>query len=241
MNMDNIKKNLIFTAGDIRREKCLGGFAWGKYEHQLDYDESMLSILYANEGYIGLHRNRGDLSNLGVPGCMKHAWIYTGGNNIVEAVSEGVLKRNHLHASHNTDYVIILKPRVSNEIQQKAAKNALYLAELNLPYDDHFKFNLEVNDFLFADKQTAQNNMKTFDIGMTCSEVVSVCYVGHRRELGIYRTKLGKRDVVLPDAFLSTHFDVVWASTHMTLDNALKLGLHEEGCSLLGEYWRNKN
>jgi hypothetical protein len=240
MNLDDIKKKLIFLAGDIRREKCIGGFAWGKYEHFLDYDESMFSILYANEGYIGLHRNRGDLSNVGVPGFMKHAWIYTGGNYIVEAVSEGVLKRNHLHASHGTDYLLILEPIISREVQQEAAKKALYLSELNLPYDDHFKFNLEINDSLFADKDIAQENMKTFDIGMTCSEVSSVCYVGHRRELGIFRTKLGKREVVLPDAFISTHFKIRFASKYTTPEVAKSFDLGEEGCTMIEEYWKER-
>jgi hypothetical protein len=236
----NLRKKLIFLAGDIRREKCIGGFAWGKYKHLLDYDESMFSILYANEGYIGLHRNRGDLSNVGVPGFMKHAWIYTGGNYIVEAVSEGVLKRNHLWASHNTDYVIILEPLVSDETKQEAAKRASWLADLNLPYDDHFNFDLEIGDTLFADKEIAQANMKKFDLGFSCSEVSAVCYAGHRRELGIFRTKLGKRNVVLPDAFISTHFKIRFVSKYTTPEVAKSFDLGEEGCTMIEEYWKER-
>ncbi len=54
---------------------------------------------------------------------------------------------------------------------------------------------------------------------------------------GYYRTKLGSRQVILPDSFLSTHFEVVWASRDTTPENAVTLGLHEEGCSILREYW----
>jgi hypothetical protein len=236
----NLRKKLIFLAGDIRRERCFGGFAWGKYKHLLDYEESMFSILYANEGFIGLHRNRGDLSNVGVPGFMKHAWIYTGGNYIVEAVSEGVLKRNHLWASHNTDYLLILEPLVPVEVRQEAARKALYLAELNLPYDDHFRFDFDIGDSLFADKKFAQENMKKFDLGFSCSEVASVCYVGHRRELGIFKTKLGKREVVLPDAFISTHCKVIFASKYATPEVAKSFGLEEEGCTMIEEYWKER-
>jgi hypothetical protein len=239
--VDQIKKKLIFLAGDIRREKCLGGFAWGKYPHKLEYDESILSVLYADEGYIGLHRNIGDLSNKGYPGFTKHAWLYTGGNYIVEAVSEGVLKRNHMYASHDTDYLIILKPLTSIDVRKEAVKRALYLAYLKMPYDDHFKFDLDVEESLFADKEIALENMRKFDLGFSCSELVSFCYVANRRVLGIYRTKFGSRQVVLPDAFISTHFEIVFASKETTPETAKKLGLCEEGVEQLSDYWRKVN
>ncbi len=93
---------------------------------------------------------------------------------------------------------------------------------------------------LFQDKETALANMREYGLGVSCTEMVALCYVGHRRELGLYRTKLGKRQVILPDAYLSTHFEVVWASKYTTPDTALELGLHEEGCSMIREYWERR-
>jgi hypothetical protein len=234
-----MRKKLIFFAGDIRREHCPFGFAWGKYEHLIDYDEASIASWVGSMGYIGLHRNRGDFSNKAITGFMKHAWLFDGNHNIIEAVSEGVLDRHPFHALLS-DYVVILKPVVCEKAMMEAVKRGKWISELKLPYDDHFRFDLEIEESLFADKEIALANMRQYSLGVSCTELVALCYVGHRRELGLYRTKAGSRQVILPDAYLSTHFEVVWASKHTTPDNALMLGLHEEGCSMLREYWEQR-
>jgi len=236
MNIKNIKRDLIFLAGDIRKEKCPLGFAWGKYPHLIDYDEAMQSLAFSSIGFIGLHRNIGDLSNIAINGFMKHAWLYTG-DGIVEAVSEGVLNRSSLHGIMS-DYAVILKPSVEYQVRKEAADRAFEM--VGCPYDVTFSFDLEIEEELFKDKTTAVSNMQNYGLGVSCSEMVALCYVGHRRELGMFRTDLGKRHVILPDAFMSTHFEVVWASKHTTPENADKLGLHEEGCTLLKEYWEKQ-
>jgi hypothetical protein len=238
MNIRSLKKKLIFFAGDIRREHCLGGFAWGKYEHLIDFNEMEEAIRASAPGYIGLHRNRGDLSNIFIGGFMKHAWLIGSYSlEIIEAVSEGVLPRHPFHPL-STDYAVILKPLVSNEARYEAADRALMMRGCD--YDDQFKFDLEIEEELFRDKETALANMKKFKLGVSCTEMVALCYVGHRRELGLYRTKLGSRQVILPDAYLSTHFEIVWASQHTTPDNAHIFGLGDEGCSMLREYWERR-
>ena len=240
MNMlRHIRRKLIFLAGDIRREQCLGGFAWGKYHHLIDFPEARDAQRYVDFGYVGLHRNRGDFSNIFLPGFMKHAWTFCDKDNIIEAVSEGVVPHDAFHALMS-DYAVILKPLIPRSARREAVERMRRLAELRLPYDDKFEFDLEVEESLFADKETAYENMKKFNLGSTCSEGVALGFVGYRRELGLYRTKLGKRQVILPDAFMSTYFEVVWASKYTTPDNALMLGLHEEGCSLLREYWEKQ-
>jgi hypothetical protein len=233
----SIRKRLIFLAGDIRREHCLGGFAWGKYEHLVDYDEMEMAVERSYPGYIGLHRNRGDLSNIAIGGFMKHAWLVDKHNHsaIIEAVSEGVVQRHPFHPL-STDYAVILKPRVTEKARYEAVERAHRM--IGCPYDDTFTFDIEVIDDLFQDKDTALANMKQYGLGVSCTEMVALCYVGHRRELGLYRTKAAGRQVILPDSFLSTaHFEVTWASKHTTPDNAHELGLHEEGQEMLREYW----
>jgi hypothetical protein len=236
---NTIRKRLIFLAGDIRREHCPFGFAWGKYEHLIDYDEMARSVERSYPGYVGLHRNRGDLSNIAIKGFMKHAWIVDTKNTtrIIEAVSDGVVYRHPYHPL-NTDYAVILKPLVPEEVRYEAARRARSM--VSCPYDDTFTFDLEVVSDLFQDRETALENMRQYDLGVSCTEMVALCYVGHRRELGLYRTKTGKRLVILPDAFLSTHFEIVWASWHTKPDTAHMLGLHEEGCSMLREYWEKR-
>jgi hypothetical protein len=233
-----IKRALIFAAGDIRREHCPYGFAWGKYEHLIDYDEATTAGWLGKTGYIGLHRNIGDLSNMAISGFMKHAWISDGfSNNIIEAVSEGVLFRHPFHALLS-DYVVILKPLVCEKVMIEAVERAKSM--IGCPYDDTFTFDLENEADIFKDKTTALDNMRRYGLGVSCTEMVALCYVGHRRELGLYRTKAGSRQVIMPDSFLSTHFEIVWASKHTTPENAHALGLHEEGCAMLIEYWEKR-
>lgn len=244
MSLRSIKRSAIFFAGNIRRERCLGGFAWGRFEHKIDYREALSALPYIEHGAVGLHRNCGDLSNKGIPGFMKHVWIHTPETMIVEAVSEGVLHRHPLHPLMS-DFVIILSPdgipgEVREEAKDEACHRALMQVELGLEYDENFKFDLEIEESLFADKVIALANMKKYKLGVTCSESVALDYVGHRRQLALYRTRLGKRLVILPDAYISTHWKIKWASKEATPENAAALGLHEEGCDILNDYWKGR-
>jgi hypothetical protein len=235
MTIRDLRKKFIFAAGDIQRAHSIGGFTWRPYDRLIDYQEAERAKNLVVSGYIGLHRNRGDLSNIAIPGMMKHAWIFED-DNIVEAVSEGVLKRHPFHALMS-DYAIIVRPDLELKYIIEAGNRSEYM--VGCPYDDRFQFDLDIEAALFADKATALDNMKQYGLGVSCSEMVALCYVGHRRELGLYRTKVGKRQVILPDAYLSTHFSVVWASKYTTVDNAHKLGLSEEGCEMLRSYWED--
>ena len=236
MTLRDIQKKLVFLAGDMHREHSPFGFAWGHYPHAITYDEAYHSILYAQEGYVGLHRTIGELSNVAIRGAFTHAWLYLGGTDIMEAVSEGVLRRSFLYPTMS-DYVVILKPLVSLDARHEAVQRALLME--GCPYDDRFQFDLEIEDGLFADKQTALANMRQYGLGLTCSEMVALCYVGHRRELGLYRVRHGNREIILPDQFMSTHFEVTWASQSARPELLNPLGLSEEGSVMLDEYWKN--
>lgn len=237
--LNDIYRDLVFFAGDIRRERCPLGFAWGRQERLIDYEEMEQAKKFAQIGYIGLHRNIGDLSNVAIKGFFKHAWMFGGNNNIIEAVSEGVLPRHMFHPL-STDYAVILKPTVFYPARSEAWNRLRHLAALKVPYDHNFKFDLEIEESLFSDKETAFENMREYRLGVSCTELVALGYVGYRRELGLYRTALGKRQVILPDAFMSTHFEVVWASKFTTPEIAKSYGMGEEGVEALKKYWREK-
>lgn len=237
--LKSLYKEAIFLAGDIRRENCPFGFAWGYYNRLIDYEEMERARELSYPGYIGLHRNRGDLSNVAIGGFMKHAWLVGMHNHaeIIEAVSEGVVKRHPFHPLHS-DFALILKPLVTEDARYEAVKRAEMM--IGCPYDDAFKFDLEIEEELFKDKETALANMRLYGLGMSCTEMVALCYVGYRRDLGLFRTKLGRRQVILPDAYISTHFEIVWASKYTTPANAQGLGLGDEGYSMLVDYWKKR-
>ena len=88
-------RRIIFFAGDIRlipnvlaKVPLIGriplinripGITWDIHQHQIEYDEAMSALPHIRQGDVGLHRDTGYLSNLAIPGFMKHAWIHTNG------------------------------------------------------------------------------------------------------------------------------------------------------------------
>lgn len=240
MNLRNLKKSIIYFLGDIHRSPSIGGFSWGYRDRLIDYDIALNVLQLVKPGDIGLHRNIGDLSNVVIKGFMKHAWLFKSPEKIIEAVSEGVLLRHPLHAMI-TDFAVILRPHVSVKAKREAVRRGI--DTVGADYDDTFTFDIDIEKSLFADKETALANMRKFGLGVTCSELVALAYVGFRRKLGLYRVSMGKRLVIMPDQYLSTHFDIVWASKETTPEIAASFGLHEEGVELLRDYCssRGKN
>jgi len=229
-----IKKYFIFLFGDIRREHCLLGFAWGKKEPLISKEEAIEGVSVSKPGFIGLHRNAGDLSNTAIGGCFKHAWLHVHDSKIVEAVSEGVLLRHALYPL-DTDYAVLLEPIIDKDALDQAVERVLTI--VGTAYDDTFSFDLEREDEIFKDKVTALDNMKQYGLGVSCTETVALGFVGHRKELGLFRVKEMGKLVIMPDNYMTTHFKVVWASKSMTVEQAKAFGLPEEGCSILQDYW----
>ena len=122
--IDAIWRKGVFLAGDIRRLSHWPFLTWAKDEHKVSYEEALGALPLIRYGDVGLHRDRGYLSNLAIPGFMKHAWIHVLDANvdrnlygpvdeyyqIVEAISEGVVCRSPLYAMRS-DYVIVLEPK----------------------------------------------------------------------------------------------------------------------------------
>lgn len=160
--LDSLWRDAVFFAGDVRRLSSWPYVTWSKDEHLVSYEEIAAAIPHIRYGDIGLHRDRGYLSNLGIPGFMKHAWIHVRDIYgdfedermhpwIVEAVSEGVVCRSPVYPMHS-DYVIVLKPTTPSEegllrykMPDKFRKGACLKARrmVGQPYDHRFEFNIE--------------------------------------------------------------------------------------------------
>lgn len=231
--LTNIKREVIFGLGNIRREHCLGGFAWGKFEHLISIEEAKKMVARAKPGYIGLHRNRGDLSNTGIKGCFKHAWLHVEDDMIIEAVSEGVLHRDALYPLIESDYAVILKPAISKVARAEACRRGHTIE--GCLYDEGFEFEWTRPDKYFADKKTAEANMKKY-CKFSCTEAVGFCLAGNRRKLGLFRVEVMNKQVIMPDNYMKVTFEIVAMSKSLTPEIANELGLHEEGVTMIEEF-----
>ncbi|MHC4915088.1 MAG: hypothetical protein ACYTGB_06315 [Planctomycetota bacterium] len=244
------------------------GFTWDIHQHQVDYWESMNALSVCRRGDIGLHRDSGYVSNWAIPGFMKHAWIHLDGPvtaaapggeeavdvrnmQIIEAVSEGVLRRSAMFPVRS-DYTIILRPKeASPEDVNAAVAKALKIEGCR--YDADFKFDIEEELEHFSpedespeeideDKREleviAEGIRAEWDGGFSCTETVSFAWWHRRRQLRLFRRPARGKQVILADQMINDGFEIVWMSDSVTPQIAAKLGLPEEGVELIREYRR---
>ncbi len=139
-------------------------------------------------GDVLLRRFEGYIDKWFIPGYWNHGGIYVGNNQMVHAISEGVLKEDILNFTR-TDHICILRPRMSSSRRQKAAKLANKI--VGFPYDFGFDFK-DFNRF-------------------SCTEVVSYCY----RQLAKPKRSIlsfGKSVIVADDFFNSDKVKIIWDS-----------------------------
>jgi len=162
---------------------------------------------------------------------------------LVEAVSEGVLMRHPEYA--RADRMIFLRPKDLPESDGvRAAEMAKKL--VGCQYDASFNFNIEseIERFEGEVKQedvaelirSRQNVQAEYDMAFSCTEVAATAWWHQRRQLGIVRIKSRGRVIIVADQFVNRSFMVVW--TNVKVDEAKKLGLHEEGLRELEVYWQ---
>ena len=242
-------REIVFFLGNIRRLHSFPWVTWSKHEHYVGYDEIMEVLPIIKYGDIGIHRDWGYLSNIGIPGFMKHAWIHVDDGlqnpKIVEAISEGVLKRNPIYPIFS-DYTIILSPKgVTDEERKGACKKANGI--VGVQYDINFKFDIEEElkyytgrnkDEAAQDLNQGQTLIRKYDYAFSCTEVVGYSWWHKREELGIYRKKRMGKNVITADDFLNRSWEIKWMSKSVTTDSAKSLGLHKEGLSLIEEFSR---
>ena len=243
---DRIWRDVVLFTGDVHTLNAFPWFSWSSKEHRVKFDELLEALPLIRFGDIGLHRDIGYLSNLAIPGFMKHAWLFTEDGRkpqIVEAISEGVVKRNALYPMFS-DYTIVLSPkRVTGEDRKGACLKANRI--VGVRYDHNFDFDIEDElhyyngsdkDSAVCDLQDASRNLAKFDYGFSCTEVVSFAWWHCREQLRIYRDRHLGNSVVLADGFLHDSWEIRWASESVTLDVAAKLGLHEEGIEMIRRF-----
>jgi hypothetical protein len=151
-------RRIVLWGGQVRK---LGHFPWVTWdvsEHLVEYEEAQSALPEIRPGDVGLHRERGYLSNLAIPGFMKHAWLHmngaqrfgvpggrqlfdTGAMEIVEAVGAGVLRRAALYPIRS-DYTVILRPK---GVTPASVRWALEKSRriVGCQYDTDFKFDIE--------------------------------------------------------------------------------------------------
>lgn len=235
------KAKIVFWAGNVRLQDAIPYFSWSTHDpqmtHKLDLKEARTAKCRA--GDIGLHRDSGYLSNVAIPGTFKHAWIHVGDREIVEAVSQGVLKRDELYPLL-TDYAVILRP---NGLSWQEIDEATTRAKsiVGCKYDANFKFDFEEASAGLKDQESEKycRNIKCekYHAAFSCTETVGYAFFPFKKKLNLFRSMHAGREAIIADDYLKMNFDIVWLSPSVTVKWAEENGLHEQGRQKIADYW----
>ena len=150
-------------------------------------------------GDVGLHRDRGFLSNLFIPGKFKHAWIHVNKDEIIEATKDGV-KQKSCRYPMRTDDLVIVRPKLSALARKEAVKKAQEV--VGFSYDVEFDFDLKESFF----------HLNKHDQAFSCIEVIAYAYYKYFEELGFeWQFSLGKK-VLYPGVVINPAWDVVYSN-----------------------------
>ena len=136
---------------------------------------------------------------------------------------------------------------VTDEERKGACKKAKSV--IGEQYDVDFKFDIEEELKYYTgthkedakeDLYESQKHIKKFDHAFSCTELVSYSWWHKREDLRLYRKKRRGKSVIVADDFLNGGWDIRWLSKSVTPDMANKFNLHEEGLSMIEEYWANR-
>jgi len=238
----------IFWVGDTRRIHHFPWCTWDVHQHRIDLNEVMLEALpILRPGDVILHRDEGFLSNVGIGGVMVHAGIYMGQSQVVEALSEGVVRR---HAGHilYSDYACILRPQLGDE-RAEATEAAIGWANriVGYPYDVLFDFSSEQERVVVLEAGEGMAEGVRF----CCTEIPHFCYLDYTTRLDVYRKRnvgiatkalslVGLNPgtaIITADMYIEANFELVWASSDYTPKWAEKKGASEEHLRKLQDYW----
>lgn len=241
---------VVFWVGDTRKIAHFPWVTWDVHQHKIDLNEVMLEALpKLQPGDIILHRDDGFLSNLFIGGAMIHAGLYIGGQQVIEAVSEGVVKR---HAGHilYSDRACILRPRLPEDKRVQAVAEAIDLAEkiVGFPYDILFDFNGRRERRLVEQygPNAAQKGVR-----FCCTEVPYFCYGSYTKDLRITRRRnvslatkflslLGLspgKAIVAADMYFTANFDLIWCSRQLTVDWCKRRRADAGMVQAVASYW----
>jgi hypothetical protein len=231
-------RKIVFWAGDVRRLSKFSYVTWDAGEYLISLDEVIReAIPKLRTGDIVLTRHKGFLSNLFIGGFMIHAGVYVGDGWIVEAISEGVVKRHVANILH-ADYAMILRPKFDAASEtEEAIEKAVQWANriVGYPYDECFNFNgAEEREHIL---KGIKKNVK-----FACTEVAYFCYLDYADKLGIKLRRnisfftwllslVGQNvgtEVIDADIYVKANFDIVWKSKSITPRVALDHGCKPE-------------
>jgi hypothetical protein len=225
-----MKAAIVFWLGDIRRLNKFPWATWASKYHRLTYKQMREAALICRPGDVGLHRDEGFLSNVAIPGAFKHAWIVVENEDCVEAVSEGVIKRDCM-APLITDYAIILRPIGTNKAEvNRAVRRANGI--VGSSYDVNFNFNFEETDSNLKEKErsfTRNLDAGKFHAAFSCTETVGYSWYHCSDKLRLFRSHHAGREAIIADDFLKMNFGIVWVSPSVTMEWLKESGMHEEG------------
>lgn len=155
-------------------------------------------------GMVFITRIRGEISNYLIPGFYTHAAIYYGEDErgievVLEAVGEGVIKKDLISFLTSKDYVVALEPKsIQGPDIMVAARNEA-LRQVGLPYDFQFEYSPSHQEAFY------------------CSELVWYSYESACRENSVPplikpQISLGVPTVTPGDFLEKSGFKVVWDS-----------------------------
>jgi hypothetical protein len=272
-------RRLAFWLGDVRFYwqiyfgfLPLPGCSWTHHEYKVTIEDLLRVCKLLRPGDVMLATKDGYwFSNTAIPGCFKHAGIIVNSSvmgrahdesiihvydpsvvQLVEAVSEGVIKHHLLYA--RADKMIFLRPKHMTEDEYtRAAKLALKF--VGCKYDASFNFNIdeevesldslpgdrgpEINEDIRELARCQTNHQSEFDLAFSCTETVAAAWWFRRRQLGIARKRSRGRLVITSDQFVNRDFKVLW--TNVKVEEAKLAGLSEEGVRELEAYWEVKD
>lgn len=236
-----LKAKIMFWAGDVRKVGSFPYVTWAAKRHGLSYKEMRDGASMCRAGDIGLHRDDGYLSNLAIPGGFKHAWVCVENGDIVEAVSEGVIRRDAL-APLVTDYAVILRPiGVSKGDVNRCVRRAMSI--IGSDYDANFNFDFEeAEEALGGEEGRFARNLGSgrFHPAFSCTEVAGYSWFHKRDELRVFRSTYAGREAIIADDYLRMNFGIVWLSRSATAEWAESCGMPEEAVRKISDFWDGK-
>jgi hypothetical protein len=231
-----LKAKLVFSIGSIKRLQSFPYVTWGPHNDVcgVNLADARTASKLCRPGDVGLHKDMGFMSNLAIPGAFKHAWIVVEDDKCVEAVSEGVLKRDLLYPLI-TDYAVILRPIGLTKTQVGEAISRAN-AIVGSQYDANFRFDFEETETgapiergVDACRYCSNIHSGGYHGAFSCTETVGFSYFPFRDKLNLFRTLHAGREAIVADDFLRMNFQVVWLSPSVTPEWAEGTGLHEAG------------
>lgn len=140
-------------------------------------------------GDILLRRSEGTSGNFFIPSWWKHAGVYVGDGQVVDATFHGIGKRTFEDFMTHGDHIMIVRAKNLNASQRESIANYAK-HQIGKPYDF---------DFNFVDEAR-----------QSCTELAN-----HAVKAGAGKELVGKNWIgsVTGDAFKNENFNLVWSST----------------------------